>query len=108
MNLLNQIIELSQKLDKALHNIPKVARDYAEAQSKYRTLLAETVLRLQDEGKPVTNLQIIARGKKDVAQAKVNEITSEALYKATLEAINVYKLQIRILEGQMQREWSND
>ena len=108
MDLLNQIMELSQKLDRTLHNIPKVSRDYAEAQRNYRTLLAETVLRLEDEGRPVTNLQIIARGRKDVARAKVQEITSEALYKATLEAINVYKLQIRLLESQREREWSND
>lgn len=108
MDLINQIMLLSQKLDKALHNIPTVARDYAVAESKYRSLLAETVLRLEAEGRPVTNLQIIARGKKDVAQAKIEQVTSEALYKATLEAINVYKLQIKILQSQVEKEWSNE
>lgn len=108
MDLYNQLLELSQKLDRTLHNIPKVSRDYAEAQREYRTILAETVLRLENEGRPVTNLQIIARGKKEVARAKVREITTEALYKATLEAINVYKLQVRILSEQIEREWSND
>lgn len=31
---------------------------------------------------------------------------AEAVYKANTEAINTLKLQIRLLENQMQREWS--
>ena len=108
MDLYNQILDLSRKLDATLHTIPKVARDYAKAQSTYRIMLREKVLKLEAEGRPVTNLQIIARGDKQVAAAKAREIMTEALYKATLERINVQKVQIRILSEQLQREWSND
>jgi len=107
MDLYNDILTRSRKLDQTLRNIPKVARDYAKAQSDYRIMLAEKVLKLEDEGRPVTNLQIIARGDKQVAAAKSREIMTEALYKATLERVNVQKLQIKLLSEQLNREWNN-
>ena len=41
-------------------------------------------------------------------EAEVLEISKEAIYKANQEAINIYKLKIRLLENQISREWSND
>ena len=42
------------------------------------------------------------------AKAKYNEIVKEAIYKANQEAINSSKLQIRIIENQIQREYGAD
>ena len=107
MDLYNDIMRRSRKLDQTLRALPKMAKDYATAESNYRTMLAEKVLKLEAEGRPVTNLQIIARGDKQVAAAKAREIMTEALYKATLERINVQKLQIKLLSEQIRREWGN-
>lgn len=108
MDLYNEILERSRKLDQTLRALPKMARDYAKAESNYRTMLAEKVLKLEAEGRPVTNLQIIAKGDKQVAAAKAREIMTEALYKATLERINVQKLQIKLLSEQLRREWVHE
>lgn len=108
MDLYNEILERSRKLDQTLRTLPKMARDYAKAESNYRTMLAEKVLKLEAEGRPVTNLQIIAKGDKQVAAAKAREIMTEALYKATLERINVQKLQIKLLSEQLRREWVHE
>jgi hypothetical protein len=42
-----------------------------------------------------------------VAEARFRRDVAEAVYKANLEAINSIKLQMRLLENQLQREWSN-
>lgn len=56
---------------------------------------------------PVTIAYDIARGKQEIAEAKENEIVTESLYESCKEAINSYKLQIKILENQLDREWGH-
>lgn len=47
------------------------------------------------------------KGNRDVAHKKFQEISKEAIYKANLEAINSIKLRIRIIQNQIDKEWSN-
>lgn len=56
---------------------------------------------------PATLAYDVARGKEEIAKAKELEIITESLYESNKEAINAYKLQIKILENQFQREWGN-
>jgi hypothetical protein len=37
----------------------------------------------------------------------MKRIIAETMYKSTLEAINVLKLKIRIMENQYDKEWGN-
>ena len=74
----------------------------------YRVKLAQKIAELEATGRPVTNLLYIAKGDKDVARAKYEEICKEAIYKANLESINAIKVNIRILDTQYQKEWSVD
>lgn len=95
-------------LDDAVKQIRFRGRDYAEAESKYRTALAVEMLRLRDEeGYPVTLVPDLARGKPEVARLKVDRDCKESLYKSALEAINVNKLRVKILEQQLDREWKS-
>ena len=58
-------------------------------------------------GMPVTIAYDIARGRKEVADAKFEELSTEAIYKANLENINALKLRIKVLENQYDKEWGN-
>ena len=100
-------MDLLDKLDLSIRSLVKTGREYADAHTDYRLKLSETLLRLEAEGRPVTNLYYIARGNKDVALAKFKEISSEAIYKANQESIQAQKLRIKILEAQIEREWGN-
>lgn len=42
-----------------------------------------------------------------VAEARFKRDVAETVYKANLEAIASIKLQIRIIESQLNREWGN-
>ena len=68
-------------------------------------IIKKELVKLKDEGYAITLAGDIARGKPEIARLKFNEISKEALYKANLESINATKLQIKILENQIEREW---
>ena len=56
---------------------------------------------------PVTLIQQVVYGVPEVADKRFKRDVKEAIYQANQEAINSIKLQIRIIESQLQREWSN-
>lgn len=108
MDLLQELWKTNELLTKALEQFKQRGREYAEAYRNYRVLLAQELLRLKAEGTPVTIAYDIARGKEEVANAKEQEIITESLYKSCQEAINTYKLQIKILQEQINKEWANE
>ena len=94
MDLFNEIQELSKKLKKAY--------------TDYRMALAKELLILKDEGYAISLAGDIARGKREIAHLKFEEISKEAIYKANQESINVLKLQIKILSTQLDKEYNAD
>lgn len=108
MDLLEEMKELKKLLNKALEKFKSRGIAYAKAYSNYRKLLAQELLRLKAEGMPVTLAYDVARGKEEIANAKEQEIIAETLYKSCQEAINSYKLQMKILQEQIEKEYNNE
>ena len=106
-DLWSEIQRCLDLLDVALREIGKRGAEYANAEAEYRSALATKILELREEGLPVTITPDVARGTHHIAMLKLDRDCKEAMYKAALEAINTYKLKIRILEAQLQREWGN-
>lgn len=105
-DLWSEITDRFALLDTALAEVGRRGADYASAEASYRTALAAEELRLRaDEKMPVTLVPDVARGDREVALRKVKRDCAEASYKAAVEAVNVYKLQVRVLEAQYEREW---
>ena len=102
VNLLNNKI---QDLNVSVKKLRHTGEDYAKAYTNYRMALAKELLRLKSEGMPVTIAYDIARGNGDVAHLKFQEIAKEAIYKANLEAINAIKLEIKIIQEQLNKEY---
>ena len=53
----------------------------------------------------VTLINQIIYGIPEVANKRFKRDVAEAMYNTAQESINVLKLQIRVLEGQLSREW---
>lgn len=100
-----QMQQLNDYLTSALTEFKKRGKDYAQAYKRYRILLSQELLKLKAEGMPVTIAYDIARGKQEVADAKEQEIITECLYKSCQEAINTYKLQIKILQENINKDY---
>ena len=56
---------------------------------------------------PVTLINQIIYGIPEVAEKRFKRDIAETIYKANQEAIQTTKLQIRVIENQIEREWSN-
>ncbi len=108
MDLIERMKELTDLLNAALSEFKNRGMAYAKAYANYRKMLAQELLKLKAEGMPVTIAYDIARGKEEIANAKEQEIITECLYKSCQEAINSYKLQIKILQEQINKEYSNE
>ena len=107
MDLFNELQSLTKQLQVSLKQLRKTGTDYAKAYSEYRMALAKELLILKDEGYAITLAGDIARGKPEIARLKFEEISKEAIYKANQESINVIKLQIKIIQSQLDKEYSN-
>lgn len=105
MDLQLEIEKKLNQLDIAVKELRKTGSQYADSYSKYRIEVAKELVLLRENGVPVTIAYDIARGKPEIAKLKFNEIRDEAIYKANIESINATKLEIKILNEQMQREW---
>lgn len=106
-DLINELNYKIKQLDTSVGSLRKTGEEYARAYTEYRMELAKELLRLKSEGMPVTIAYDIARGKPEVAKLKFKEISTEAIYIANKESINAIKLEIKIIEEQINREWSN-
>ena len=53
----------------------------------------------------ITLIDKTCYGIPSVAEARFKRDVAETVYKANLEAINSIKLQLRLLESQISREW---
>ena len=107
MDLWLELQHKMKQLDNAIKMLRTTGKDYAKAYTDYRVALAKELLILKNEGYAITLAGDIARGKPEIAKLKFEEISTEAIYKANLESINVSKLEIKILQEQINKEYSN-
>ena len=105
MDLFNELEAKTKELSISIKSLRKTGTEYAEAYTDYRIKLAQKLVELKDNGMPVTIAYDVARGDKEIAKAKYNEIVKEALYKANQEAIQSIKLQLKLLENQINRDF---
>lgn len=108
IDLFNEIQDLTKDLNVSVKSLRKTGEDYARAYTNYRIALAKELLILKNEGYAITLAGDIARGKPEIAKLKFEEISKEAIYKANQEAINSTKLKIKIIQEQLNKEYSSD
>ena len=104
-DVINAVGEKTALLDAAIRQLGKRGQAYAEAESNYRMALSKAILEERANGTPVTIISDICKGKSDIAKLRFQRDCAEVVYKSAMEAINSYKLQIRIMDAQIEREW---
>ena len=105
MELYEELRQKTAELDLSIKSLRKTGNAYAEAERSYKVLLRTECLKLRDEGMAIGMIDKTCYGIPSVAEARFKRDCAKVLYQANLEAINSYKLQIRILDAQIQREW---
>ena len=105
MDLYNELQRKTQLLEETIRSLRKTGSDYAEKERAYKIILREECLKLRDAGMAIGMIDKTCYGIPRVADARFMRDISEVTYKANMEAINSIKLQIRLIESQIQREW---
>lgn len=106
-DLINEIGQKSRLLDKAICELGTRGRAFAQAEHDYRVELSKKVLQERDKGIPVTIISDVCRGDSIIARLRFERDVAEVVYRSAMEAINGYKLQIKILDAQVEREWNH-
>lgn len=105
MDLLNELQQKIRELEASIKMLRRTGTAYAEAERDYKILLRQECLKLRNEGMAIGMIDKTCYGIPEVAAARFQRDVAETVYKANQEAINSAKLQLRLLEGQIQREW---
>ena len=105
MDLLNELQQKLKELDISVKQLRVSGTAYAKAERDYKIKLREVCLKLRDEGMAIGMIDKAAYGIPSIANLRFQRDCAEAVYKANQESINSIKLQIRILESQIDREW---
>lgn len=108
MDLFNDIQDLTNKLNNAIKLLAKYGKEFADAERDYKITLRQEALKLRAEkNMAVTLIQQVVYGIPEVANKRHTRDYAEAMYQTAQENINSIKLQIRVLENQLNREWGN-
>ena len=106
MLLIDEIQTVSDLLTQSIKSLKHTSNAYACAERDYKILLRQEALRLKGEGMAIGLINLTCYGIPSVAEARFKRDIAEANYKANQEAIQAYKLQLRLMDSQAQREWS--
>ena len=102
-----EIEKKSKHLDDAIQQLATNGIDLANKEKEYKIALNKKALELRAEDMPVTLINQVIYGYDDIALLRQARDTAQVKYNANLEYINTIKLQIRILENQLAREYGN-
>lgn len=108
LDLYNELQSKTRQLDISIKQLRKTGTDYARAEKEYKILLRKECLKLRNEGMAIGLIDKVCYGIENVAEARFKRDVAEAVYKANLESINTIKLQLRLLESQINREWGSN
>lgn len=105
MELYAELQAKTRQLEASIKQLRQNGTAYAQAEMEYKMLLRQECLRLRDEGMAIGMIDKTCYGIPSVAQARFKRDVAETVYKANQEAINSVKLQLRLIENQISREW---
>lgn len=109
MDYVNEIFEKQNELTASIKLLKQNGIKLAETERDYKICLRQEALKLRSEkNMPVTLINQIIYGVPEVAKKRFERDIAETMYNTAQEKINTLKLQIRILESQIQREWGNN
>ncbi len=100
-------IELQKKrkeLNKAIELARQRGEEMALAEKEYRKELSKEILIQRNNKVPVTIISDICRGKENIAELKFDRDATEVLYRSANERIQATKLELRLIENQMEAE----
>lgn len=105
MNLIDELQNKRELLNKALSECVKRGKELAQAEQAYKQANAKFILSERAKGTPATLIRDLALGDEVVSGLRLERDIASVYYDNAREARNVYKLEARLIEEQIKREW---
>ena len=107
-DLINEIQSKIKQLEVAVRQLRHSGTEYAKAERDYKILLRQECIKLRDEKMAIGMIDKTCYGIPSVAEARFKRDVAQAVYQANQESINSIKLQLRLLDAQIGREWHSE
>ena len=104
-DLYEELQAKTRQLDASIKQLRKNGTEYAQKERDYKVLLRTECLKLKEEGMAIGMIDKTCYGIPSVAEARFQRDIAKVVYEANQEAIQAIKLQMRLIESQIQREW---
>ena len=104
--LLPYLDKRRKDLDRALLLAKERGIALAEAEKIYRIEKRKAFLQAQHNGIRATLIRDYVNGDEKISELRYRRDVAKTLYDNAVEAINVYKLDCRLIENQIARDWN--
>jgi len=104
-DLVTKIQNLIPETHQHIKNLQNWGIKKAEAEKEYQTALSQKVLIERDKGSAIGVISLTVKGDAEVAKKRYERDVAEVMYQVCQEKINISKLEARLLDSQIQREW---
>lgn len=98
--------QLRTSLDGYIEEYRRCGIEHAKRDREYYVLKATKTLELKDQGMPATVIAQVIKGIEPVAEAREKMLVAEVMTRAALEAVLSTKLQVKLVDSQLQREYA--
>lgn len=105
--LMTELNRMKEELHTSMKHLRKHGEELAQKEHDYQVIKAQTWLTLKESGCTSTELANTIKGQPKVADAMLERDIAKSMYEANQEHINVVKLEMRVIENQIAREWNN-
>lgn len=102
VEIAQEIYTAAKRLQKSGDKLFSLAREYAEAEQKYRQALGMEIMKLREEKVPVSIVGDVARA--NVAEIKFNRDLAEFRYKAGRDKSQALQAEISALQTLYKRQ----
>lgn len=100
--LITEIERLRKDLNNIIEELKKAGYTKAKTEYIYRVALSKELLILRDRGLPATLTNDVARGNVNIAKLKCDRDIADSMYEATLEKLRAIKIELGIVERQIE------
>ena len=107
IDLIEELNKKKRQLDASISQLKINGSAFAEAEKKYKILLRQETLKLRDEGMAIGLIDKVIYGEPKIAEARFQRDVAKVVYEANQEFINVTKLEMKLIESRINREWGS-
>ena len=108
MELWEEINLKQNQLDQALKTFRTNGTALADAERIYKEAVSKEALKLRDEGMAVSLIDKVIYGLPSISTLRFNRDVAKVVYDANIEAINIKKLELRILQRQFEVDYKEE